>query len=169
MSAAKMQKSLFESAKCPKLKEFKYDANPSVCRWLFKSFMVSWSAFSVEKNSFKAYCWIILKFIPSMIQMGHRTRFFSFMLILTYVDEHFKMVIQRKDTNGFSDKAILELQAKCASITAFETHSTHCEFTGLPIVPRESISAYLSHFSIAHDKAEDAGNKYDNDTLVDCF
>jgi hypothetical protein len=38
MSAAKLQKSLFESAKRLKLKEFKYDANPSVVWWLFKSF-----------------------------------------------------------------------------------------------------------------------------------
>jgi hypothetical protein len=54
-----------------------------------------------------------------------------FMLILTYVDKHFKTVIRRKDTNGFGDKAILALQAQCASITAFETHSTHRESTGL--------------------------------------
>jgi len=66
-----------------------------------------------------------------------------FMLILTCIDEHFKTVIQRKDTNGFGDKAILALQAQCASITALETHSTHREFTGLHIVPRESNSAYL--------------------------
>lgn len=91
------------------------------------------------------------------------------MLVLTYVDEHYKTVIRRKDTNGFGDKAILALQAQCASITAFETHSTHREFTGLRIVPKESISAYLRRFSIARDKAEDAGNDYDNDTLVDLF
>jgi hypothetical protein len=53
------------------------------------------------------------------------------MLILMYVDEHFKTVIRWKDTNGFGDKAILAIQAQCASITAFETHSAHCEFTGL--------------------------------------
>jgi hypothetical protein len=90
-----------------------------------------------------------------------------FMLILMYVDEHYKTVIWRKDTNGFGDKAILVLQAQCASITAFETHSTHHEFTGLQIAPKESISAFLHRFSIARDRAEDAGNKYDNDTLVD--
>jgi hypothetical protein len=59
--------------------------------------------------------------------------------------------------------------AQCASITAFETHSTHQEFTGLRIVPRESVLAYLRRFSIVHDKAEDAGNKYDNGTLLDLF
>jgi len=91
------------------------------------------------------------------------------MLILMYVDEHFKTVIRWKDTNGFGDKAILAIQAQCASITAFETHSAHCEFTGLWIVPKESISAYLHHFSIACNRAEDAGNKYDNDILVDLF
>jgi hypothetical protein len=91
------------------------------------------------------------------------------MLVLTYVDEHYKTEIWRKDTNGFGNKAILVLQAQCASITAFETHSTHREFTGLQIAPKESILAYLRRFSIARDKAEDAGNEYNNDTLVDLF
>jgi hypothetical protein len=91
------------------------------------------------------------------------------MLILTYVDEHYKTVIRQKDTNGFGDKAILVLQAQCASITAFETHSTHREFTGLRIVPKESSSAYLRRFSIVRNRAEDAGNEYENDTLVDLF
>jgi hypothetical protein len=77
MSAAKLQKSLFESAKHLKLKEFKYDTNPSIHRWLLKSFMVSWLAFSEEKSNSKAYCWIILKLLHSMIQMGHQTRSFS--------------------------------------------------------------------------------------------
>jgi len=61
MSAAKMQKSLFESAKRLKLKEFKYDANPSIRRRLLSLFMVSWLAFSAEKSSSKASCWIILR------------------------------------------------------------------------------------------------------------
>ncbi len=61
MSAAKMQKSLFESAKRLKLKEFKYDANPSTRRRLLSLFMVSWLAFSAEKSSSKASCWIILR------------------------------------------------------------------------------------------------------------
>ncbi len=54
-----------------------------------------------------------------------------FMLILMYVDEHYKTVMWQKDTNGFGDKAILALQAQCATITAFETHSIHHEITGL--------------------------------------
>jgi hypothetical protein len=40
---------------------------------------------------------------------------------------------------------------------------------GLHIASQESLSSYLPHFSIARDKAEDAGNEYDNDTLVDLF
>ncbi len=34
-----------------------------------------------------------------------------FCLLLTYVDIHFKMILQRKETNGFGDKAVLALQA----------------------------------------------------------
>jgi hypothetical protein len=68
------------------------------------------------------------------------------------------MVIRWKDTNGIGDKAILVLKSQCASITAYETHSTHHEFTGLCIVSRESVSASLHRFSIMWDKAEDAGN-----------
>ncbi len=79
------------------------------------------------------------------------------MLILMYVDEHYKTVIWRKDTNGFGDKAILTLQAQCASITAFETHSTHREFTGLRIVPKESISAYLRRFGAASEQEANCG------------
>ena len=166
MSAAKLQKSLFESAKRLKLKVFKYDANPSVRRRLFKSFYGQLVSILSGEEHFQGVLSDNFEITPFDDPYGTPNKVL-FMLVLTYVDEHYKTVIRRKDTNGFGDKAILALQAQCASITAFETHSTHREFTGLRIVPKESISAYLRRFSIARDKAEDAGNEYDNDTLVD--
>ena len=168
MSAAKLQKSLFESAKHLKLKDFKYDANPSVRRRLFKSFYGQLVSILSGEEHFQGVLSDNFEITPFDDPYGTPNKVL-FMLVLTYVDEHYKTVIRRKDTNGFGDKAILALQAQCASITAFETHSTHREFTGLRIVPKESISAYLRRFSIARDKAEDAGNDYDNDTLVDLF
>jgi hypothetical protein len=53
-----------------------------------------------------------------------------FRLLLTYVDMHYKMIIQRKDTNGFGDKSILVLQAQCASLTLVEQNNTQHDFTG---------------------------------------
>ncbi len=72
-----------------------------------------------------------------------------FCLLLTYVDMHFKMILQRKETNGFGDKAVLALQAPCASLTSKEQTTTQRDFTGLKIASRESLSSYLHHFSVA--------------------
>ncbi len=107
MSDSKLQKCFLDSAKQLKLKEFKYDSNPSMCQCLFQSF----------------YDQLIFYFL------------------LTYVDTHFKMILQRKETNGFGDKSVLDLQAQCAS----------------------------HHFSMARDKAETVRNEYTNDALVDFF
>jgi len=168
MSAEKLQKSLFESAKHLKLKEFKYDANPSVCWWLFKSFYGQLVSILSGEEHFQGVLSDNFEITPFDDPYGTPNKVL-FMLVLMYVDEHYKTVIRRKDTNGFGDKAVLALQAQCASITAFETHSTHREFTGLRIVPKESISAYLRRFGIARDRAEEAGNEHDNNTLVDLF
>jgi hypothetical protein len=92
-----------------------------------------------------------------------------FCLLLTYVDMHFKMIIQRKDTNGFGDKAFLALQAQCASIMSVEQNNTQRSFTRMRIVSQKSLSSYLHHFSMAQDKAETVGNEYTNDALVDLF
>ena len=82
---------------------------------------------------------------------------------------HFKTILQRKETNGFGDKAALALQAQCASLTSVERTITQRDFTGLKIASRESLSTYLHCFSVARDNAEMAGNEYSNDALVDLF
>jgi hypothetical protein len=82
---------------------------------------------------------------------------------------HYKMIIQRKETNGFSDESVLALQAQCASLTSVEQNNTQCDFTGMRIAPWESLSSYLHRFLMARNKAETAGNEYTNDALVDLF
>jgi hypothetical protein len=47
-----------------------------------------------------------------------------FCLLLIYVNMHFKMILQRKETNGFGDKAVLALQAQCASLMSVEQTTT---------------------------------------------
>jgi hypothetical protein len=77
-----------------------------------------------------------------------------FRLLLTYVDTHYKMIIHRKETNGFGHKSVLALQAQCASLTL--QNNTQCDFTRMRIAPRDSLSSYLHRFSMARDKAETA-------------
>ncbi len=57
-----------------------------------------------------------------------------FRLLLTYVDTHCKMIVQRKEANGFGDKSVLALQAQCASLTLVEQNNTQSDFTGMRIV-----------------------------------
>jgi hypothetical protein len=110
MSAAKLQKSLSESAKRLKLKDFKYDANPSVCWRLFKSFYGQLVSILSGEEHFQGVLSDNFKITPFDDPYGTPNKVL-FMLVLTYVDEHYKTVIRRKDTNGFGDKAILALQA----------------------------------------------------------
>ncbi len=56
-----------------------------------------------------------------------------FHLSLTYVDMHFKMILRRKETNRFGDKAVLALHVQCASIMSVEQTTAQCEFTGMKI------------------------------------
>jgi hypothetical protein len=92
-----------------------------------------------------------------------------FRLLLTYVDMHFKMIIWRRDTNGIRDKAVLALQAQCASITLVEQTNTQRDFTGMKIMSHESLSSYHHHFLVARDNTEMAGIEYSNDALGDFF
>jgi hypothetical protein len=92
-----------------------------------------------------------------------------FRLLLTYVEMHFKTNLQRKETNGFGDKAVLALQAQCASLMSVEQTNTQRKFRGLKIASRESVSSYLHRFLVARDNAETAGNEYSNGALVDLF
>jgi hypothetical protein len=83
---------------------------------------------------------------------------------------HFKMILRRKETNGFGDKAVLAFQAQCASLPTVEEITTQRDFTiRLKIASQESLSSYLHHFSVVRDNAEMAGNEYSNDALVDLF
>jgi hypothetical protein len=56
-----------------------------------------------------------------------------FCLLLTYVHMHFKMILRRKETNGFGDKAVLARQVQCARITSVEQNNTQRDFTGMKI------------------------------------
>jgi hypothetical protein len=91
------------------------------------------------------------------------------MFVLTCINDHFKRVIRWKDTM-VSVTAILGLQAQCTSIMSFEIHRTHHECMGINITLRESLFSFLQCFSIAQDRAVDAGGEYNyNDTIVDFF
>jgi hypothetical protein len=73
------------------------------------------------------------------------------------------MIIRQKETTGFGDKAVLALQAQCASLTSVEQNTTHRDFTRMRIASRESLSSYLHRFLMARDKEETASNEYTND------
>jgi hypothetical protein len=45
--------------------------------------------------------------------------------LIRYADDHLKMVIRRKDTNGLGNKVILAFHGQCASFTLFEMLRTH--------------------------------------------
>jgi hypothetical protein len=109
MSNAKMQKILFDSTKRLKLKEFKYDANPSV-RWrLFKSFYGQLVSILSGEDFFQGILLDNFEIHPFHDTTGAPSKAF-FMLLVTYINKHYKTVIRRKGTNGFGDKAILALQ-----------------------------------------------------------
>jgi hypothetical protein len=168
MSDSKLQKCLFDSAKKLKLREFKYDSNPCVCRHLLKSFYNQLVSILSSVESFDGVVLEDYEVHPFEDPNGAPNKAL-FRLLLTYVDTHYKMIIRRKETNGFGDKSVLALQAQCASLTLVEQNNTQHDFTGMRIAPRESLSSYLHRFLMARDKAETAGNEYTNNTLVDLF
>jgi hypothetical protein len=116
MSDSKLQKHLFDSAKQLRLNELKYDSNPSVHCCLFQSFYNQLVSFlsSVESfegvllNNDEVHLFADTNGVPNKA---------LFRLLLTYVDMHYKTIIQRKDTCGFGDKSVMALQAQCASLT----------------------------------------------------
>jgi hypothetical protein len=91
MSAAKLQKSLFESAKRLKLKEFKYDANPSIRRRLFKFFYGQLVSILSGKEHFQGVLSDNFEITPFDDPNGTPNKVL-FMLVLTYVDKHYKSV-----------------------------------------------------------------------------
>ncbi len=92
-----------------------------------------------------------------------------FRLLLTYVSNHYKMIIRMKDTSGFGDKSVMSLQEQCASSTLAEQNNTNWDFTGMRIVSSESLSSNLPRFLMARGKAETAGNEFTNNALVVLF
>jgi hypothetical protein len=168
MSECKLQKHLFDSAKQLKLKEFKYDSNPSMRRRLFQLFYNQQVSVLSSVESFEGILLDDYEVHPFTDPNGAPNKAL-FHLVLTYVNTHFKTILQRKETNGFGDKAVLALQAQCASLTSVEQTNTQREFTGLKIASWESLSSYLYRFLVARDNTETAGNEYTNDALVDLF
>ncbi len=168
MSDFKLQKHLFDSAKQLKLKELKYDSNPCV-RWcLFQSFYNQLVSVLSSVESFDSIFLDDYEVHPCEDPNGVPNKAL-FRLLLFYVNTHYKMIIWRKETNGFGDKSVLAIQAQCASLTSVKQNNTQRDSTGMRIAPRESLSSYLHRFSMARDKAETAGNEYANDALVDLF
>jgi hypothetical protein len=169
MSECKLQKCLFDSAKQLKLKEFKYNANPSMHQCLFQSFCNQLVSILSSVESFKGVLLDDYEVHPFEDPNGAPNKAL-FCLLLTYVEDmHFKTILRWKETNGFGDKAVLVFQAQCASLTSVEQTTTQQEFTGLKITSRESLSSYLHHFSVVRDNKEMAGNEYSNDALVNLF
>ncbi len=110
MSDCKLQKHLFDSAKQLKLKELKYDSNPCV-RWcLFHSFYNQLVSVLISVESFDRVSLDDYEVHPCEDPNGVLNKAL-FRLLLTYINTHFKMIIQRKETNGFGDKSVLALQA----------------------------------------------------------
>jgi hypothetical protein len=168
MLDSKLQKCLFDSAKQLKLKELRYDSNPCVHRCLFQSFYNQLVSVLSSVESFDGVLLDDYEVHPFEDPNGVPNKAL-FRLLLNCVDTHYKMIVQRKETNGFGDKSVLALQAQCASLTSVEQNNTQHDFTGMRIAPRESLSSYPKRFSMARDKAETAGNEFTNDALADLF
>jgi hypothetical protein len=139
--------------------KIQYDSNPSGRRCLLKFFWQSIGKCFEKHGIFSRHStrshWSTKQ---SVLHVGvnlHQRQF---------QDGH-----QAESTNRFGDKVILTLQAQCASFTSFEKKKTHRDFTGMHIASWESLSSYLHCISMAWDKAENAGNDYDDDALVDLF
>jgi hypothetical protein len=168
MSDSKLQKRLFDSAKQLMLKELKYGSNPFACHHLFQSFYNQLVSVLSSVESVDGVLLDDYEVHPFAESNGAPNKAL-FRLLLTYVDNHYKMIIHRKETNGFGGKSVLALQAQCASLMSVEQNNTQRDFTGMRIAPRESLSSYLHQFSMARDKVETVGNEFTNDSLVDLF
>jgi hypothetical protein len=99
ISDCKLQKRLFDSAKQLKLKEFKYDANPSVRHRLFQSFYNQLVSMLSTVESFDGVLLNDYEVHPFEDPNGAPNKAL-FHLFLTYVDMHFKTILCRKETKG---------------------------------------------------------------------
>jgi hypothetical protein len=162
MSNSKLQKCLFDSATQLKLKDLKYDSNPSVHCRLFQSFYNQLVSVLSSVESFDGVLLNDYEVHPFVDTNGTPNKAL-FRLLLTYVDMHYKTII-RIPVGSVTSPA---LQAQCASLTSAEQNNTHRDFAGIRIASRESLSSYLHCFLMARDKAETARNEYTNDSLLD--
>ena len=92
MSDSKLQKRLFDSAKQLKLKESKYDSNPSARRRLFQSFYNQLVSVLSSVESFDGVLLDDYEVHPFEDPNGAPNKAL-FRLLLTYVDTHYKMII----------------------------------------------------------------------------
>jgi len=92
MSDCKLQKRLFDSAKQLKLKEFKYDSNPSMRRRLFQLFYNQLVSVLSSMESFEGVLLDDYEVHPFADPNGAPNRAL-FRLLLTYVDMHFKTIL----------------------------------------------------------------------------
>jgi hypothetical protein len=92
MSDSKLQKRLFDSAKQLKLKEFKYNSNPSARRCLFQSFYNQLVSVLSSVESFEGVLLDDYEVHPFADPNGVPSKAL-FRLLLTYIDTHYKMII----------------------------------------------------------------------------
>jgi hypothetical protein len=110
MSDSKLQKCLFDNSKQLKLKELKYDSNPCVRQCLFQLFYNQLVSVLSSVESFDGVLLDDYEVHPFEDPNGVPNKAL-FRLLLTYIDTHYKMIIRRKEMNGFGDKSVLALQA----------------------------------------------------------
>ncbi len=123
ISDSKLQKHPFDSAKQLKLREFKYVSNPSMHHHLFQSFYNQLVSLLSSMESFEGDLLDDYK-VHSFEDPNGAPNKVLLCLLLTYIDMHFKTILWRKETNGLGDKAVLALQAQCASLTSVEQTTT---------------------------------------------
>jgi hypothetical protein len=99
MSECKLHKRLFDSAKQLKLKEFKYDANPSMRRDLFQFLYNQLVSVLSSMESFEGILLDDYEVHPFKDPNGALNKVL-FPLLLTYVDFHFKTISDRRRPMG---------------------------------------------------------------------
>jgi hypothetical protein len=96
-----------------------YDPNPSMCHCLFQSIYNQLVSVLSSVELFEAVLLYDYKVHPFEDPNGAPKKAL-FCIVSAYIDMHFKMILQRKETNRFGNKAVLALQVQCASIMSVE-------------------------------------------------
>lgn len=107
------------TVKKAKVKGILVDSNPSMNRHLFQSFYNQLVRVLSCVESFEGILLDNYKMDTFQDPTGAPSKVL-FRLVLTYVNTRFKMIIRRKDTNRYGDKAVLALQEQCASLKSVE-------------------------------------------------